>query len=207
MKNPGIYILTNCANNKKYVGKDRNLPNRIKLHFNGSGGARLLKNAIQKYEQENFNIELIPYPGISHESLYAVEQWKIAQLNSKSPNGYNLTDGGAGTIGHRHTAESRNRMSQAQKSNGRIYKKGWKHTKESCRKMRENSGARKPDARRKMSEAAKGKQKSDEHKSNIKRNNARAFLGKKHTAETRRKMRETKSRNSRNKNQLYLFDL
>ena len=99
LKNPGIYILTNRVSGKQYVGKDSKLPSRVNEHFKGSyKGSRLLCPAIKKYGIENFDLEVIPYLGISPESLYAVEQWKIAALDTKSPRGYNLTDGGPGVL-------------------------------------------------------------------------------------------------------------
>ena len=114
LKNPGIYILTNRVNGKQYVGKDSKLPFRVNEHFKGSyKGSRLLDTAVKKYGIENFGIEVIPYLGISPESLYAVEQWKIAALDTKSPNGYNLTDGGPGVMNP--SEETRRKKSDSMK--------------------------------------------------------------------------------------------
>ena len=35
MKNPGIYVLTSPSGNQ-YVGKDHNLPSRVKQHLSGN---------------------------------------------------------------------------------------------------------------------------------------------------------------------------
>ena len=114
MGNPGIYILTNNVNGKQYVGMDSEMPNRANQHLRGdTKKCRVIHAAIKKYGCENFDVEFIRYPGISRKALYAVEQWKISQLNTKSPNGYNLTDGGEGPSGFKHTDESRRKMSEA----------------------------------------------------------------------------------------------
>ena len=96
MKNPGIYILTNKVNGKQYVGLDSNLPCRVNDHLAGKSLCPAILNAIRKYGSESFDVEIIPYTGISRESLCAVEKWKIFQLGTMSPSGYNLTSGGDG---------------------------------------------------------------------------------------------------------------
>ena len=97
MKNPGLYILTSPSG-KQYVGKDSNLPTRAKIHLSGkSPQCRHIHRAIQKYGRDAFSLEVIQYPGISEETLNAVEIWKIRQLQTLSPSGYNLTEGGEGT--------------------------------------------------------------------------------------------------------------
>ena len=93
MKNPGIYILTSPSG-KQYVGLDSNMPRRANMHLRSYGGCRLIHRAIKKYGAENFSVEYIRYPGISREALNEVEKWKIAQLDTLAPNGYNLRDGG-----------------------------------------------------------------------------------------------------------------
>ena len=129
MKNPGIYILTNNVNGKQYVGKDSNMPKRAKRHLRGDAETSpAIHNAIKKHGRDVFSVQLIPYPNISHEALYAVEQWKIAQLGSLSPNGYNLTDKGSGMAkGKAPTPETRDKLSVAQT--------GKKHTQETCDKI------------------------------------------------------------------------
>ena len=112
MKNPGIYILTSPSGNQ-YVGRDSNLPKRIKEHLSGkSPRCRLIHRAIQKYGADTFDVEIIRYPGISDEALNAVEKWKIKQLQTLSPKGYNLTEGGEGG---KHSEETRQKLSEAQR--------------------------------------------------------------------------------------------
>ena len=109
MKNPGIYILTSPSG-KQYVGKDANLPSRTKEHLSGkSPQCPAIHDAIQRYGRDAFSVEIIRYPGISEESLSAVERWWIKQLQTLAPSGYNLTDGGEGLFNP--SAEIRQKMS------------------------------------------------------------------------------------------------
>ena len=96
MKNPGIYILTSPTG-KQYVGRDVNLPSRVNRHMNvACPGCPHIHKAIQKYGADAFSVEIIRYPGISEKALNAVERWKIKQLQTLAPKGYNLTEGGEG---------------------------------------------------------------------------------------------------------------
>jgi hypothetical protein len=98
-----IYCVTSPSN-KKYVGqcvkmlssgKKWGYLSRWKQHArdatNGKDYCRLLNNAIRKYKHENFTIEIIKECEIKdldyNENLY------IEQLNTMTPNGYNLTSG------------------------------------------------------------------------------------------------------------------
>lgn len=91
MYRAGIYILTHRASGKQYIGKDVQLPRRLKHHFFGNyHTAPLLQDAIRTFGIDAFDIQLIPYPGISEKALRAVEQWKIKQHNTLHPNGYNI---------------------------------------------------------------------------------------------------------------------
>lgn len=109
MKNPGIYVLTSSSS-KQYVGKDRNLPSRIKQHLKEKrSNCRLIHRAIQKYGQDTFSVEIIRYPGISEDALDAVERWWIKRLQTLAPAGYNLTEGGEGG---KLSDETRQKMSE-----------------------------------------------------------------------------------------------
>ena len=97
-KKAGIYVLRNRDNGNCYVGKDTRLGRRIKEHLSlRDPSCPAIHNAIKKHDADVFDVELIPYPNISHEALNEVEKWKIRQLKShKSQGGYNLTWGGEG---------------------------------------------------------------------------------------------------------------
>ena len=98
LKNAGIYVLRNRDSGKCYVGKDSNLGMRVRKHLSlKETGCVAICNAIKAHGKDVFDVELIPYPNISHEALNAVEKWKIRQLKSHySQGGYNLTWGGDG---------------------------------------------------------------------------------------------------------------
>jgi group I intron endonuclease len=86
-----IYKTTNLINNKCYVGKDKyNNPKYI-------GSGKFLKYAINKYGKQNFKKEIIQICS-SLEELNEREIYWIKELNTKVPNGYNLTDGGEGLL-------------------------------------------------------------------------------------------------------------
>ncbi|RKU10799.1 hypothetical protein C6503_19125 [Candidatus Poribacteria bacterium] len=118
MKNPGIYILTSPSG-KKYVGKDSNLPTRVRDHLSGNTPqCRHVHRAIQKYGREAFSVEIIRYPGISEDALNAVERWKIRQLQTLSPSGYNLTEGGEGVIPSEEIRRKKSAIVSKQIANG-----------------------------------------------------------------------------------------
>ena len=109
MKNPGIYVLTSPSGNQ-YIGKDSNLPSRVRKHLSGKDlNCRAIHNSIQKYGRDAFSVEIIQYPGISHEALKSVERWWIQRLQTFSPSGYNLTEGGEGLLNP--SPETRQKMS------------------------------------------------------------------------------------------------
>ena len=105
-----IYKITNVINNKMYIGQTRShyLNNgkyrpfghmgRFKHHLNEAkriefhSSCRYLNSSINKYGVENFKCELILYCKI--EELDEYEKYYIKELNTKFPNGYNLTNGG-----------------------------------------------------------------------------------------------------------------
>lgn len=102
-----IYKTINLINNKIYVGQDtRNNPKYL-------GSGNLLKNAIKKYGIENFKKEILEDDIDDINILNEKEIYWIKKLNSKRPNGYNLTDGGCGNLGYEWTDEQRKTLSEA----------------------------------------------------------------------------------------------
>lgn len=95
-----VYLVTNTVNGKQYVGKttDR-LVRRWLHHCNGRDVAHsLIDAAIQKYGEEAFTLEMIEESD-DEGILYEMEAFCIAELNTRTPHGYNLTDGGGGAPG------------------------------------------------------------------------------------------------------------
>ena len=108
-----IYKITNTLNGKPYVGKTKQKPEkRITQHkYDSRKGSLGIGAAIRKYDWENFSVEVLETCPV--EKLNEREMFWIRELNSKSPNGYNLTDGG--DTGSKISEESRARMSVAKK--------------------------------------------------------------------------------------------
>jgi group I intron endonuclease len=106
-----VYLVTNKINGKMYVGQtsdllskrwaDHGLPsNKRNLYFG---------NSIRKYGRDSFSVETLHVCATKDEMDFC-ETFYISLLNTKSPNGYNLTDGGEGTPGHTVSDEGRLRM-------------------------------------------------------------------------------------------------
>lgn len=114
-----IYKITNITNQKCYVGSTkRSLKKRFKAHLyeaRKNVDDMYLHRAMRKYGEINFQIELIEECVI--ETLYDREIYWIKKLNTKSPNGYNLHDGGRGGCLN-PSDELRQKLSDAKK--GRI---------------------------------------------------------------------------------------
>ena len=94
----------------------------------------------------------------------------------------NLTFGGEGSSGFKHSEEAKQKMSES--------RKGTKHSEEVKRKMSESRKGTKhsEEAKRKMSEAKKGIQLSEEHKKKI----SESCKGRQLSEETKRKMSKSK---------------
>ena len=110
-----IYLRTNLVNGKQYVGQTNNFKKREQDWMCDSvysGG--IIDKARAKYGVENFKHEILKECDTQNELNYW-EQYYIKELNTKVPNGYNLTDGGGGRSGYKITDEQRIKMSEARK--------------------------------------------------------------------------------------------
>jgi len=110
-----IYKATNIINNKLYIGKTiYTMDIRKKKHLSSVNTKKKLNyhfyNAIRKYGKENFKWEVIDVANTEQE-LNEKEKYWIKELNAVSPNGYNLTSGGDGCSGYKHTEESKKKIS------------------------------------------------------------------------------------------------
>jgi group I intron endonuclease len=92
-----IYILTNVVNGKQYVGITNSLEKRWNKHKNAKGSAPALHAAIKKYGVSNFVFTHFA-DAFDGENAKIIEQMLIADHNTMSPHGYNLTAGGDGTL-------------------------------------------------------------------------------------------------------------
>jgi len=95
-----IYKATNQINGKVYIGQtSRKLNRRIIEHFSDKRLLRLpFSRALKKYGQQSFEFIVIDF-GEDKPTLDEKEKHWIDFYDCKSPQGYNLTDGGDGTSG------------------------------------------------------------------------------------------------------------
>ena len=105
-----VYLIWNKINGKRYVGQTvQPLKERMRKHRYGN---LYIDKAIDKYGLENFRYGVIKTCA-TKAKLDEAEKHFIVVLHSKAPYGYNLTDGGEGTVGYIPTPEHRARISAA----------------------------------------------------------------------------------------------
>ena len=135
-----IYKVTNLVNNKIYIGKTvfkmkyrkskhiSNLNTVTKTHYP-------LYSAIKKYGQDKFKWEVIDTTE-SEEELNRKEIYWIKYYDCMAPKGYNLTKGGDGQTGHKHSEETKIKISKNNYWRGREgINKGKKFSKEWKQKL------------------------------------------------------------------------
>jgi hypothetical protein len=122
-----IYLLTNTANGKIYIGQTKEysgvtalrkygLHNRWKDHVSSANrntvkGCVLLNRAIRKYGEAAFTQDILVYCSI--EDRDKIEIALIYGYDSNNPKyGYNVCTGGGGTPGHPITEEFRESVAQ-----------------------------------------------------------------------------------------------
>lgn len=131
MKKAIIYLYTNIINNKVYVGQTFNENTRYSAHKNSPkhiGQKNVFRSyfheAIAKYGFENFKYEVLY--SFEYEDLHIdlvkkilddIEIFLIKKFNSNNPEyGYNLTEGGGGTVGFKMSEEHKKKISETLKS-------------------------------------------------------------------------------------------
>lgn len=110
-----VYAHINKTNGKIYVGITSKKP-KIRWGKDGIGyrSCRYFYNAIKKYGWNNFDHEIIA-EHLTEEEAKNFEKTLISKLELKNNQlGYNLTDGGDGTVGRVITDEIRKNLSMAQ---------------------------------------------------------------------------------------------
>lgn len=129
-RNHYVYLITNLINNKKYIGKRSCCCSIEADAYMGSG--TLVKKAQEKYGLENFQKEILEVCS-SEKEAFEKEMYYIKIFNAKkSPDYYNLTDGGEGVSGYWQGLTREERRE----------KTGWNLTEEEyqerCRKLSES---------------------------------------------------------------------
>jgi len=159
-----IYKITNLMDGKCYIGKTvQEFKTYINDHFvnalRGDQPKKYFYNAIRKYGKHNFKYEILGFCN-SGEELNEAEIEVIWLFRSFGSNGktydkiygYNLTLGGEGCSGIKHTEEAKKKMSDAQKNKPPI-------TENTRKKMSESAKGKKVslETREKQSRIRKGK--------------------------------------------------
>lgn len=108
-----IYKITNLINGKIYVGQTTtDLEKRWKQHIKKRKKNTGVKGAIIKHGVENFKIEEID--GANNQTELNYKEWLwVYKLNSLSPNGYNLKEGGGN---RKLSEETKGKLRQLNKS-------------------------------------------------------------------------------------------
>lgn len=107
-----IYKVTNLVNGKIYIGYDSDWPTRMRQHLGAYKRAKyIFYKAIVKYGWDNFSWECIYQSKDEHHTKNVMESYFIEQHRSyvgfDDCNGYNMTTGGDGTSGFKHTPEQK----------------------------------------------------------------------------------------------------
>lgn len=114
----GCLYRLDFPNGKSYVGITKeSSARRFARHVRNALGGQTtaLANAIRKYGAQS--VTVTPVIEVEDwELLCLAEQEAIAKWATQSPNGYNLTEGGEGVVGHVHSAETRAKLSAATKA-------------------------------------------------------------------------------------------
>lgn len=148
-----VYKISNNVNDKVYIGQTiKPLLKRFQQHCKPSNNCIKLRNAIQKYGNDNFCIETI-ITVQDQLTADALEKFYIKLFDSIKK-GYNITEGGRGGRGRRGS-------------------QGRKHSEETKKKISKSNKGRNlsKQTKRKMSESKKGKTISVQHKKNISESN------------------------------------
>ena len=109
-----IYKATNINNGKAYIGYDSQWPRRKKQHLRGAlrGEKWLFENALRKHGEEAFEWSIIKENATFQDEIDLISQHNTFYLTG---HGYNLTLGGEGKLGHKHSPETKKLLSEKAK--------------------------------------------------------------------------------------------
>lgn len=116
-----VYKITNLVNGKIYIGKtSKTIEYRFRRHIRAAKvkdpkDYSAIHKAINKHGYENFKVELVEEFSTDEECLEAERKY-ISQFNSIDKKiGYNISLGGDGPSGAKHTEEAKIKMSRFRK--------------------------------------------------------------------------------------------
>lgn len=107
-----LYIATNVANGKQYVGLTAEYQKRLISH-KCARSKSAFHAAIREYGFDSFVFTHIA-DAFDLQAACDLERMLIQQHNTLSPNGYNMTVGGQiGPVGYKHSAETKKKIGAA----------------------------------------------------------------------------------------------
>ncbi len=190
-----IYCFINKLNGMLYIGKSLDVIERLNAYrLNQHNSQRKFYNATKKYGWDHFDFEIME-KNVDESQLSLREKYWIKHLNtfdiSRKNAGYNLTAGGEGISGLKHSEATKTKISKSNK--GKTHSEATKAKLSEVLKGRSKSVKTKA----KMSEVRRGKpgtKHSNESKAKMSaatsgENNP--FFGKNHSQETRAKISQS----------------
>jgi len=151
----GIYKITNKENGMCYIGLSVHILKRWNSHVSTKKKYKI-HEAFQQFGIDAFSFEVVEE--CDKKELRKREKWWIDHLDCVWPKGYNMNNGGGGTI--KHSKETKKKMSQKLSGKKNPFF-GKKHTEETRRKISEKSkGHGKPhseESKKNLSEKMSGK--------------------------------------------------
>ena len=179
-----VYLITNRVNGKRYVGITcRGYQERFKEHIYEAlnGSTTILHNAIRKYGVDNFDLMLLE-SDIPDELISKREQHYIALYNTfySSGIGYNMTEGGGGMSGYKHTEDAKHKISESLQ--------GHQFPQSRNKKIQEAMTGRdyKPEWRAALSQARLGRFTKEEN----------PFYGKHHSEKTKQRVSDANTKHA-----------
>ena len=185
-----IYKIENLINHKIYIGQttkerptDRFSQHRyLARHPEQETSISYLHRAMNKYGVDNFSFEIIEE--IEDSSLNEREQYWIREKKSLTPNGYNMTVGGEGTLGYSRTQSKEEKMKRSKSA-----KKFYENNPEAIEKLRERTLSLWQDDEYRKRVTESNKKFYSEHPDKFKGEN-NPMYGKHHTEEALEKIRK-----------------
>ena len=181
-----VYKTINLVNGKIYIGVHKENGRK----YYGSGV--LIKRAIKKYGKENFKVDIL-HEFNDIKDAYLKEAEIVDKSFIESDDNYNCQTGGKNKV--IISDESKKKMSRYASNRSKEHQEKINQTK---RGYSFSSSAKQSmsEARKKLIDDGyevwnKGKTLSDTHKENLKKNH-RGMKGKKHSPETKEKMRQAR---------------
>ena len=184
MKTYSIYIITCVVNAKQYIGITYSLRKRWNEHRLAKKDT-VLHQAIRKHGLDNFVFTHFA-SAYDWESACYIEQMLIAEKNTMTPFGYNMTAGGEGQVGVKQSVESLAKRSA--KLKGKPLSEEHKAKIGETNAIRSKGKKASDVTKKKMSDVRKNRAMPDEVKKKI----ASTLTGKKRPSEVVAKISEAK---------------